>query len=348
MEKKLPFCYNSIIKFECWTYFRTSIIAAYSELDHWLGHHMNDIYITSKYACDFGEHGAKYNTISHYSQALLFKENTFDDLREDTIIDVLCKNVDDGFYTIIDIEGSKAYDYVEKPGVFQFLIYGYDSERKVFFAPSIFGGSWHESEVEWDHFIEAFKVRKSYSREKAIASAARQNPFPYILIKPRLDVEQPLYLSLFFNEIRSTLAFSDVVCTYENSKMSYRQGILGVYKGLSDLISAVIQDKTLSEHLEYDHGLLSGFAKIREYNALFYKRIKLFDENFALNLPEDIYTQMFNIIKSTGITMSYVIKYQANEKEELLQKIVEQLENERNDHKKLLQSLLDILIKKVC
>ncbi len=309
---------------------------------------MNDIYITSNFACDFGEHGAKYNIISHYAQALDFKENTFDDLHEETIVDEIRNNIDNGIYTIIDIEGSKAYDYVESPGVFQFLIYGYDSKKQVFLGPSIFGGTWHESEVEWDHFVAAFNVRKAYSREKAIACAARQNPFPYILIKPRLNDAISPYLSLFFNEIRSTLSFSNKVCTYENSKLSYRQGIIAVYQGLSDLIECVMKDKTLPQRLEYDHGLLSGFAKVREYNALFYNRMKLFDEQFSLNLSEEVYNQMFDIIKSNGITMSYVIKYISTEREALLSDIVKRLESEQSRHRKLLQTLLDTLLPKVC
>ncbi len=348
MEKKLPFCYNSIIKFECWTYFRTSIISAYPELNNWYANHMNDIYITSNFACDFGEHGAKYNTISHYAQALDFKESTFDDLHQETIVDEIRDNIDNGFYTIIDIEGSKAYDYVESPGVFQFLIYGYDSKKRVFFGPSIFGGTWHESEVEWNHFVAAFNVRKAYSREKAIASAARQNPFPYILIKPRLNDAISPYLSLFFNEIRSTLSFSNKVCTYENSKLSYRQGIVAVYQGLSDLIECVMKDKTLPQRMEYDHGLLSGFAKVKEYNVLFYNRIKLFDKRFSLSIPEAVYEQMFKVIKSNGITLSYIIKYISTEQETILRNIVKRLAYEKTLHEKVLQTLMCTLIEKVC
>lgn len=176
MSKKLQICLQPEIRYECWTYQRMAIIRAYPEFNNWFVHHLNNLYITSEYDCDFGWFGKKYNIVGHYEDILEIDERLYRDYDETSIISEICRRIDAHTYTIIDIDSSKIYKHFQETFVVQFLIYGYDDEKRVFYTPSPNGG-WHEEEISWEDFIEAFKVRKAFTREQKEALEQKQHEY---------------------------------------------------------------------------------------------------------------------------------------------------------------------------
>lgn len=345
MRVKLPINYDPIIKYECWTFFRTSIISAYPELEDWFVNHLNDICITSQYDCDFGTNGRKYNIVSHYEQALEFVELTFSSFNEKNIIEKLSGYLNDGLYVIIDIDSSKIYTDIEESFVAQFLIYGYDDEKQVFFSPSIYDGYWHEIEIKWCDFIKAFNVRKSFDKDKILTTTSRQNPFPILLIKPRKDIDQNILLSCFYNEMRDTLQQSHEIYQRKNEGLSFRQGVLGVYEGLAEMLLKIYNKALTLEELGYDHSLHTGFFKVYEFVKMFSKRLEAVDKSFDLGIPEKIHRKIQNLIQSSEVNKNLVLKYLTESDDGILLRISEHLHHDKtileSIYKELLQTILE-------
>ena len=215
MNVKLPINLLPEIRYECWTYQRMSIIRAYPEFDAWFVHHLNSLCVTSEYDCDFGWFGKKYNIVSHYEDILEIEEKLYKDYDQLNIIPEICRRIDEHIYTIIDVDHSKWQNGLEETFVAQLLIYGYDDEERVFYTPSPIGG-WHEETVPWEKFIEAFRVRKAYTSEQKKATTARQNPYPIIFLKPKLQVKPQVQLSRLYNDLKAAVDAADAPYYYEN------------------------------------------------------------------------------------------------------------------------------------
>lgn len=298
MNKKLPINLLPEIRYECWTYQRMAIIRAYPEFDAWFVHHLNSLYITSEYDCDFGRFGEKYNIVGDYEDILDIEERLYKDYSELNIIREICNRIDEQTYTIIDVDHSKWQDNIKDVFVAQLLIYGYDDEKQVFYAPSPNGG-WHEETVPWDNFIKAFRVRKAYTPEQKRLATFRQNPYPILFLKPKLQVRPQVHLSRLYNDLKAALNVADVAYRFENKgnrDFYFYQGILGVCTGLADLMQRVYADELDVGSLGYDHGFASGYCKMLEYNTLFSACLKYVDEKFDLHISQEIYGEFENIL----------------------------------------------------
>ena len=293
-----------------------AIIRAYPEFDDWFVHHLNNLYITSEYNCDFGWFGKKYNIVGHYEDILDIEEKLYRDYNETSIIPEICKRINQHTYTIIDIDSSKVYKNFQKMFVAQFLIYGYDGEKRVFYVPSSNGG-WHEEEISWEDFIEAFKVRKGFTREQKKAVTARQNPYPIMFLKPKLHVKPQIQLSRLYNDLKAMLNVKDVAYYFENQSIKdfyFYEGILGVCTGLMDLIQRVYDGKFDINDLSYDHGLASGFCKILEYNILLYENLKRVERQFELNIPGTLYEEFEKVLSLNRKLRNTILVYKDDRK----------------------------------
>jgi hypothetical protein len=298
MNVKLPINLLPEIRYECWTYQRMAIIRAYPEFDAWFVHHLNSLCITSEYDCDFGWFGMKYNTISHYEDILEIEEKLYKDYDQFNIITEICRRVDEHIYTIIDVDHSKWQNDLKETFVAQLLVYGYDDEKQVFYAPSPIGG-WHEEAVPWGNFIEAFQVRKAYTLEQKKATTTRQNPYPIIFLKPKLHVKPQVQLSRLYNDLKVAVNVADVAYHFDNKEIKdfyFYQGILGVCTGLSELMQRVYRGEFEIESLGYDHGFTSGYCKMLEYNTLFLACLKYVDEKFDLHISHEIYRDFEDVL----------------------------------------------------
>lgn len=298
MNVKLPINLLPEIRYECWTYQRMAIIRAYPEFDAWFVHHLNSLCITSEYDCDFGWFGMKYNTISHYEDILEFEEKLYKDYDQFNIIPEICRRIDNHIYTIIDVDHSKWQNDLKETFVAQLLVYGYDDDKQVFFAPSPIGG-WHEATVPWENFIEAFQVRKAYTMEQKKATTSRQNPYPIIFLKPKLQVKPQVQLSRLYNDLKVAVNVADVAYHFDNKEIKdfyFYQGILGVCTGLSELMQRVYRGEFEIESLGYDHGFTSGYCKMLEYNTLFLACLKYVDEKFDLHISHEIYRDFEDVL----------------------------------------------------
>ena len=311
MNVKLPINLLPEIRYECWTYQRMAIIRAYPEFDDWFVHHLNNLYVTSEYDCDFGWFGKKYNLVSHYEDILDIEERLYKDYDETSIIPEICRRIDAHTYTIIDIDSSKIYEHFQETFVVQFLIYGYDDEKRVFYTPSPNYG-WHEQEIPWDHFIEAFKVRQAYTSEQKRAMTVRQNPYPIMFLKPKLHVKPQIQISRLYNDLKAMLNVKDVAYHFENQGIKdfyFYEGILGVCTGLTDLMQRVYDGNFEIGNLGYDHGFASGYCKMLEYNTLFFTCLKHVDEKFGLHIPNGIYEEFEAVLVLNQKLRNAVVLY---------------------------------------
>lgn len=345
MERKLPICLCPTIRFECWTYQRVAIISAYREFDDWFIHHLNNLYVTSEYDCDFGWFGKKYNQVSHYEDILETQEKLYKAYDCESIIPEICRRIDSHTYTIIDIDSSKIYKHFETTFVAQFLIYGYDEEKRIFYTPCPLDG-WHEYEIDWDDFIEAFKVRREFTKEQKGEMTARQNPYPILFITPKLQVKPQIQLSRFYNDLKSVLNAADTTYRFqnrENMDFYFYEGILGVLTGLKDLMQRVLDNQFDIGNLGYDHEFSSGYCKIYEYNSMFHQNLKRLDACFDLHISNELYSQVEEVLLLTHKLRKAVLVYMNDNKKGHLKNGLHYLDEIKLKEKEIFSNLVTFI-----
>lgn len=131
---KLPIEIDSVIKSECCTYYKTCILETTNDGRNWLAAHMN-VYLDGAYNISFGD-GLNFYSLDYYEPVLKFEPVNIQSIKPNQIVEYVKKLLRQRYYIITDCNISKiSFSSDNDFSVHELLIYGYDDEEKVLFAP---------------------------------------------------------------------------------------------------------------------------------------------------------------------------------------------------------------------
>lgn len=191
--KKLPVVINPIVTSECWTYYKMAIIQALPSYRAWLALNMM-ICMEENGWTEYGIVGGNINggyEQSDYSSIFDIKEEDFTAISEEDIIEYLISKIDHGNYMILIVDYNllRAPDYYDGDQWFhEALIYGYDREKRCFFAPVLKQGGFKDTSISFDLMKEAYKLSRDHYIEKY--EEAFEKKYWYFVItkiKPKED-----------------------------------------------------------------------------------------------------------------------------------------------------------------
>ena len=349
MKKILPLNYNPFIKSECWTFFRVSIIQAYPNVLNWFTEHFDNLTMNNEYECDFGEFGKRYNVMKYYDSILQTNEHTISDLDEDKLIKFIINNIDNNKYIIIEIDSQKVYKNFEDSYIAEFLIYGYDDEKNVFYTPSIYTGSWREEEINIDDFKEGYRVVKNSDKNELFNRVrGRENKFYLLTLSLKNDYSKNLSLSNFYEELKylswdSSRHFECIDDDSLDRLAQYYNGIVGVYNCFILMFSDIVNNKYNMQDATHTHELPNLINRLIEYNVMFLWKVNLYNDTFNLNIDNKINNDIKKIIKNIKISLNIAIKYDFNNEVKYIIKINDYILDCINLTKCILASLIQTL-----
>lgn len=135
-KKKLPIVIDNYVKTECWTQLLLSIIQTGEYASAWIAAHIG-IFGIEDLSCWYG------NTTKTFSyrnalDILNFNEVDFLSIHPKDIITFLHNEIDNGNYVVLDnyvvLELIEEYETQNFTYIHEFLIFGYDDEKKLFYT----------------------------------------------------------------------------------------------------------------------------------------------------------------------------------------------------------------------
>lgn len=339
MKKVLPIDFNTPIKTECWTLFRTAIISAYPDLTGWFINHLDNIYINDSFEVNYGEYEGKYQTLQHYESVLNTYNRSLHNLTSENIIEYLIEQLDNDRYIIIEADSSKIYDYVNETYITESIIYGYDTDNEIFYSQTNFS---------FNDFKEAFKVRKeaNYS-DKEKTFIYRQCWYPITLLEVRGDYHAEPNLALFFNRLvmHGRRRHFDIIHDTEEYTSTFREGICSVYDGFLNMLNK-IKEGTFDVTKMY-HSFPYNYNKLGEFNTMFKWRLQILDKHYNLFLDDKIYETIDEVIYKLEICKNLATKYLENKDNNIITKIYGYSDEVLQTEEKIIGRLMDRIMKNI-
>lgn len=204
MSKKiLKINANPLITSECWTYYKMAVMQTVTSFDMWIANHMA-IYMNENGSAVFGNNGYMY-PLSYFCDILEIKEKDVYSVSSKEIVQYLVEQIDKGYYIILDLNYKKLYDSdSQKFWLHETLIYGYDTEKEVFFTPLLKSGSFKEVQVKFKTLCKAYDDSINYYLSDENRKFNRRLWFFGItLLKPKKNYKNTNALYDFINKVRS-------------------------------------------------------------------------------------------------------------------------------------------------
>lgn len=166
MEIRLPVELNTAVITECWVFEKLAMIQASPFGEDWLSTHFQ-LYMDPYYSCYFGD-GETHYPSSYFWDILAFEEMPLFALSEEELFSLILRHLREGRYVMLMIchvnGGPDGTDFFHEG-----LLYGYDDEKEVFFAPQLQTTNLVEQTLSFD------TVRTSLTRLKAHVLQAPQD-----------------------------------------------------------------------------------------------------------------------------------------------------------------------------
>ena len=247
---------------------------------------------------------------------------------------------------IIDCDSSKLIESVEDSYISQFCIYGYDTEKGVFYSPEINRCRWSAVEYSMNDLKEAFHVRKlidNKNLEKNIF--LRQCIQPITRIEVRKDFNEIPNLNIFYNQLkrhRFCRQYEIIPDADVNNEcaLPFREGICSVYIGFIEQLEKIINNEF--DLAKMFHGLPYNFKKLREFNSMLKWRLQVLESYYKLNLDYEIYSDIDKTVGELEMCTNLAIKYSENRDNGII-KTIHKVVKDIFDTK---EKLINVLIKK--
>ena len=230
MEIRLPIELNTAVITECWVFEKLAMIQASPFGEEWLSTHLH-LYMDPTYSCYFGDGETHYPT-SYFWDILAFEEIPLFSLAEDELFSLILRRLREGRYIMVMLyhEGQDGGDYFHEA-----LLYGYDDEKEVFFAPQLQSTELVEQALPFDFLRTSLTKLKNYALQvpEDRIRWAKEYQYPVCSIRIRTDyVPNQVYDALmkFIPEI-----WGKTITITELDRNMQLYGEKTAYKGLGCL-----------------------------------------------------------------------------------------------------------------
>ena len=286
MKKVLPIdIQNNPIVSECWTFMRTAIIKTSPYAEDWLASHFQ-IYMDPSLCTYFGEGNDMYRP-SYYEDILHVQNLDPFQMNADNIVSTIQNNIDNGRYIMCITNWN--FSDLDKPQYHEVLIYGYDEEREVFFAPLMKKRIFVAAEIPFEHFrtyhasmLEDFKMDPNRRLKRSLIY---QCPVISCRLREDYSPDQCVYMAMvkldkeaWGRQNVSSLMGGDMqIC----DASTHYSGV-ACFRGLETILNALIQGRALPDHFI---GLTNTLRKLYEHQSLVLLTMKYIQKKWRIEEP---------------------------------------------------------------
>ncbi len=338
MIKKLPIEIKNVkIMSECWTFNKVAIIQTSKYADAWLASHFN-LLIDSSNSIYFGEWLRQYSSM-YYDDILSINCIDFKSMREVEIIEVIKHYIDNGNY--VSIISNWDLQNKEIPSFHEILIYGYNDEEKVFYAPLMENRIFRETEVSFSHINKWLVPTKEYLKNlgQTFYTMEYQHPMAIYTLKDNYVTDSCAYMALRKIDYESwgvqltRSILSEYMTVYDAPK--HFTGI-ACLTGLRDILYSLQNNIPLPAHFM---GLTNTIRKLYEHRGLLLLSMKYIIN--AWDIKNDIAVSCIDAYdlcyKNIEKWLSMSLKYEQTQDESILNRIHGEIFSEFSSEAKILR-----------
>ena len=319
----LPIHIDASIQTECWSFYRSAVIEAYPALSEWYTQHYNHLFADKDFNLFYGENGCKYNQLSYYEEVLHTEGFPHELIRSEDIIPFIKAKIDENTYVLFECDFRVLINR-EQNYTHEILIYGYDDDKQVFFAPIISDkDKWVSRTFSYEKVRAAYAaldcLDKKRIREEMYRRAYLQ---PVTLIKIN-NGYQPYYdLCRLLHDI--THIWENVCLDYQGCfggsmiTVRYHEGYWACYNALIEATAEIINGSDMIGN-GYTYSL--NIKKLYEYRVRFHKHLQKLLSIFPLRTDEQVIDKGLSVINTLDIACKFSIKYELTLESEYLWKI---------------------------
>ena len=343
--KKLPIVFDAKITCDCLMYYRLSIIETSSKGRAWLSSHIN-IFLNQNNIAGFGDDDLIYRP-NYYNDILLTEEINMWSVTPENIIDMIINELEEDNY-IIAFLGRYENDIFARHH--EYLFYGFNRERKIFYCSCPQDGKFTETIVSFDFVSKGYKFCYNYFKnELAFLMNKRNFIYPITRYRLRSDYNDDNALTDAIVKIdREVIGKSFHV--YENDIDKNITFEYKVYTGISCLIGIehVLTEGTQKGYM--DEQMLINVKKsmlfMLDFRKLLHSNLEWVLEKMNIKdkltneLVEKYKNHYIEFEKSYNILCKYQYLWETRPLD-LLEKVVDRIKNQFRNEKKTLDTFID-------
>ena len=326
MVIRLPIELNTAVITECWTFEKLAMIQAAPCGDAWLASHLS-LCMDPHFSCYFGDWDTHYSP-SYYDDVLSVREIPLYSSPEADLLDRMQAHIRDGRYVMAILHHGPD-DRDDRNAYHESLLYGYDSDRRVFFAPVLRNTELVEGELPFE------SVLASLSRLKAHMIAVPDDrffwasgyQFPLSCITVRTDYVPNPYavLQKFIPEIwGNTMVLTELDMDMQpyGEKAVYRG--LGCLWGIREALTAYRKGEPMPDGFI---GFVRNFKKLCEHRRLFLHSMHYMVRQWSIhNEDVDTCVRVYSAcVDRVETWLSLSIKAEITRTPSLLSRIVDEI-----------------------
>lgn len=346
MKKELPIAIeDNVVKTECWTFERLSIIQTSKYAKDWIASHF-ELYMDDLYKTHFG-YPNKIFRANYYDDILTCKKTNILEIKSNQIINLIKKNIDNNHYVYL----TTFWEAIDSEKVFihGMMVYGYDDKKRSLLVPLVKNRIWGADYCPYKSIESSHdEVKKYFQSENRRINFATKFHYPFLTYKLRYDYNTSHCAYLALDKIKNELngkEFITVNHQNENLKYSSSKFYTGIacIKGLKKLIEIYISEvehegiydltNTLNQMYEHRHIIVLTMKYIQEAWEIGDKQIDKYIENYQLRC----------LCFSDWYHMS--IKYEITKDKMLLKDILIDIEKAEFEEMKILNNFHEICLK---
>lgn len=339
--KKLPIVLDTAIISECWTFAKLAVIQTSKYAEAWLASHLT-LHRTS-WLTYFGDCHS-YHDLAYYEDILTIREMDIFSLDGDRLVEALKQNVDRESYSLIYTDWNISGE--GEPRFHEILIYGYNDEKQVFYAPILSGRRFKEAEFPYAHIQKSLPLFlehvKSGNKSRLWTSLKYQLLFFTISLKKEYSPDFCAYAA--FKKIMEEANGRQIcgVSLEDNWAPVFEER---KYSGIACLhsmrlaLNYLFQRGSLPDRCEK---LTLSFKKIHEHRALLLLSMKYIVKTWAIDAPEileliDTYQHCCDRTEGWYLT---ALKYETVQNPALPKQIADDLPIAYKEERETLQSFV--------
>ncbi len=344
MKKTLAISNESILKMECWTYYKMSIIQTLPQYMNWLSAHMNIYFAELGEGIYFGE-GIKPHRAEYYSDILHIEEIDLYQVIPCEIIDRIKSSINDDYYFVVFLRDEKGYSH-------EVFIYGLDDESKMFESLML-----RDDGIFVSTSISFLKLEADYRNNYTYYKNNPENyyeksDYGYVMyrMKPNLKYINKNYAVEFFGKLyhevygtRTDLCYSD---DYDEflTPCSFYTGVTCLIR-LVDKINELMDNREWDEKNTEQYILKKNLFKLLEHRKLIYDSMIWYEHQWRIDaehivsLHNEYHTCCENMNK---ICMVY-LKYLYTKNESLLTRIKDMIIKQYRDERRILCEYVNVI-----
>lgn len=345
-----------LITSECWTYYKFAIIQTFPFFDKWLANHMR-IYMLLDGNMGFGDH--TIYPLSYYSDILECSEKCILSVTAEEITRYLMDQIDQGVYVILDLNFPRLYDIESTNFILhETLIYGYDAEQRIFYAPLLKNGVFKEVMVPFENIEKAYKdVFACYSQDTDRLFRRRAWFAPITLLKPKEQYENINAYYDFYSKIKYEHAgYVYMVC--DSNDGTQGESPFYLYKGLSVMrhLSELLRQAVACSEEEGQKNCEKYYRsclKIYEHQNMIYRSMKWFLGEMGADSEDDseelreLVEQYQKCCEKMRLNVSIIQKYLLTQNTALIIHIADVLDEVLPKEQKILEAIIKI-VPRIC